>query len=180
MTKIYQKTYPAGRNAGFTLIELLVVVLIIGILAAVALPQYQMAVMKARIGRTMPGVKTIAEAAEAYYMANGAYPNDDITVLDISSMSGCRSAGAGQLYCGDINYDLNTNGSLWANESFVNSKFFINGEAVLLYVQYLDHSPTTPGERQCWVYNDSALAHKVCKSLGGVLKAGSSTRYKLP
>ena len=179
MCKTYQKLFLGVKNAGFTLIELLVVVLIIGILAAVALPQYQVTVMKARLGRTMPVVKTLAQSAEAYYIANGAYPEDDITVLDISSMSGCQSVGNGQLVCGDVNYDINS-GSAWSGEAFVNSKVFVNDTPVLLYAQYLDHSPTTPGERQCWAYDDSTLAHQVCKSLGGVLKPENNTRYKLP
>jgi len=58
---------------GFTLIELLVVVLIIGILAAVALPQYTKAVEKARAAEAMQILGDLATAEQIYYMAKNDF-----------------------------------------------------------------------------------------------------------
>ena len=58
---------------GFTLIELLVVVLIIGILAAVALPQYQKTVNKARGAEVLVAMDSLEKAAASFYLENGTY-----------------------------------------------------------------------------------------------------------
>ena len=59
---------------GFTLIELLVVVLIIGILAAVAVPQYQKAVEKSRLAEALVNIDTIVKNVDLYILEHG---NDD-------------------------------------------------------------------------------------------------------
>ncbi len=69
------------NGRGFTLIELLVVVLIIGILASVALPQYEKAVAKSRAAGYMATMKPLSQAAQVCYLAVGdACSIDDLDV----------------------------------------------------------------------------------------------------
>lgn len=68
---------------GFTLIELLVVVLIIGILSAVAWPNYQVAVERARITKALPVLRSIRDAQMRYQMATGK-ETASLDALDIS------------------------------------------------------------------------------------------------
>jgi prepilin-type N-terminal cleavage/methylation domain-containing protein len=63
-----------STKKGFTLIELLVVVLIMGILAAIALPQDQIAIEKTRMSGALSNVRVFAAAIERYRLATGNNP----------------------------------------------------------------------------------------------------------
>ena len=143
-----------GIRQGFTLIELLVVVLIIGILAAVALPQYMRAVEKTRASNLMLLVRAIDSAEQRYYMANGEYTRD-FDVLDIDMPAGGRRSQSNVSYEGF---------SCWFNYS--DSLHCKNAKTSLDIEKYFNRSYVL-----CWHW-DSALNHAICKSLGGVLGTG--------
>ena len=64
------------KTRGFTLIELLIVVAIIGILAAIAVPNFLNAQTRATIARVQSDFKAMSTALEMYRLSNNSYPND--------------------------------------------------------------------------------------------------------
>jgi prepilin-type N-terminal cleavage/methylation domain-containing protein len=75
------------RRTGFTLIELLIVVVIIGVLAAIAIPKFQNTKGKANAAALRSDLRNLATAEEAYYYQYGTY-SSSVAALNTSLTNG--------------------------------------------------------------------------------------------
>lgn len=155
---------------GFTLIELLVVVLIIGILAAIAVPQYQKAVLKSRLHTGIPIVASLYQAQQAYYLAHGEYASD-VDALDISiptddSCTKQQTENYSRYVC--------SFGTVGLSDGYTDVQFK-DPNNVIAYTYYVNDLPTTrlpsgyfaQGSKYCFAKKDSKIAQSVCESFGG-------------
>ena len=71
-----------SRGAGFTLIELITVITMIGILAAIALPQYKMAILQSREAVLHENLYRLRDLIDQYYVDKGKYPASLSALVD--------------------------------------------------------------------------------------------------
>lgn len=109
------------NQQGFTLIELLIVVAIIGIIAAIAIPNLLNAIQRGKQKRTMGDIRTIATAVESYSIDNNAYPTTSGTISGIASFlepTYIKKVPTEDGWAGVFQYTVDTNGQEYTIESF--------------------------------------------------------------
>ncbi len=168
---------------GFTLIELLVVVLIIGILASIAVPQYKLAVHKSRLKSYMPVIRALANAEELYYMKTGAYVDLwHVDEFDIEMPAGCLispSEHPPKYHCGNqvtlVNFISGSNplgvGLLYCYDGS-QSCTELNYDIRLYYLHQNQTAPGYEANAGKWLCGCLNADDKFCKQLCKSVRSG--------
>lgn len=148
------------KNKGFTLIELLVVVLIIGILAAIAVPQYKKAVEKSRATEAIQIMKNLHDAFAVYRMSNGISNTSRNVIDDLDiSLDNLRENGSGEKCSKYFCYSVAANGSI-QGLSFADGIEFPRS-----YGLYMYHVGSNSESKECLYTASDSAGKAVCESL---------------
>ena len=145
---------------GFTLLELLVVVLIIGILAAIALPQYKKVVEKSRMAEAVTNVKAIAQAQQRYYLVNNEYVDcQGLNSLDIElSWKNYNYGGCPAKQTSNFVY---TSGPWSVGSEIAMAQRNPEGHKYIVYI-----SKDNPNRISCWSYSTASdIQKELCNKL---------------